>query len=440
MNKIFKTNTPYISTVLLLLSALASISAHAQEEENICRTPGVALVYFNGVNTTPSGANRAKEELKRIYGEQSESGDIIRYEILYNYSDGLEDFVETFEQRFLEQEELLAGRFELFFEAIKGNGPWLSTITETISSAAGILDGILDLSQAAIVQRLTTQLGNPPTAVNYEEHKSRIDSWILEGYKLLFVAHSQGNLFANASYNYAKTKTSEESIKIVHVAPASPELNGEHTLAARDLVINGLRLGGSAPEMTNYIPGYLFRQEGVNGQKDVLGHGFLEIYINPNLSTAARIKGHVDSALASLITPPAEASTGFFTATLTWNGPGDVDLHVFEPGDSHVYHRAVSGASGFLDINNTEANGPEHYYATCDTNTLQTGTYQIHIANYDAADGKTATVQIASLNDGVLGTKSVVLGKSTGDNPGYLIFNVEVTKNEDTNKFSISIN
>jgi len=439
VNNIIKKTISHTTTIFLIVYGLVSIPVHAQDEVNICRETGVALVFFNGVNTTPSGANRAREELKRIHGEQSENGDEIRYEVLYNYSDGFEDFVETFDQRLIEQEGLLEGRFELFFESMRGGGPWWTAITETVSSAAGIRDGLLELYQAAAIRQLTTLLGNPPTEVNYSEHRTRIDNWVLEGYKLLFVAHSQGNLFANAAYDYALKKTTADSVKVVHVAPASPSLNGSHTLADLDLVINGLRLVGSVPSITDNLPGYLLRLAGVNGQKDILGHGFLEIYLNPSLSTAARVKGHIDSALASLIAPPVEASSGFFTATLTWNGSGDVDLHAFEPGGSHVYYRALSGVSGYLDVDNTVADGPEHYYATCDSSNLQTGIYQISIANYDAADGKTATVQIASWNDGVLGTKSIVLGPSTGDNPVYSLFSVEVTQDEDTNKFAVSI-
>jgi hypothetical protein len=425
--------------VLLIFSFVLSVSTQAETETNICRDTGVAFVFFNGVKTTPSGANRAKEEFKRIHGDKFTNGDEIRYEVLYNYSSGFEDFVETFEQRLREQEGLLEGRFELFFEALNGEGPWWSKIIETVSSAADILGGFVDWYQATVIQKLTTLFGNPPTMVNYAEHKSRIDNWILEGKKLLFVAHSQGNLFVNAAYNYALTKTTADSVKVVHIAPASPSLNGSHTLADLDLVINGLRAFGSVPDITDYIPGYLLRPAGVNGKKDILGHGLLEIYINQRLVISSRVKDHINTALDSLIAPPAQASSGFFTTTLTWNGSGDVDLHTFEPNGSQVYYRTMNGTSGYLDVDNTVADGPEHYYASCDSTTLQTGIYRVAIANYDRADGRKATVQVASWNDGVLGTKSVTLGSSTGDNPTYSLFNIVVTKNEQTGKYSISI-
>ena len=77
------------------------------------------------------------------------------------------------------------------------------------------------------------------------------------GSKLLFVSHSQGNLFANQAYNYAESDIGSDSVKTVHIAPAYITLNGEHTLADLDLVINSLRLqGGSVPSITNGIPEY----------------------------------------------------------------------------------------------------------------------------------------------------------------------------------------
>ena len=204
-------------------------SAYAATETNLCRDTGVAFVFFNGVQTTKPQAEIAKQELKRIHGEQSAQGDAIKYEVLYNYSNGFEDFVETFEQRLKEQEGLLEGRFELFFEALQGGGTWWSKIIDSITSAAGILNGFVDWYKAAAINNLTTLLGNPPTTSNYVEHRTRIDNWVLEGKKILFVAHSQGNLFANAAYNYALTKITSDSVKVVHIAPASPTLSGEHT-------------------------------------------------------------------------------------------------------------------------------------------------------------------------------------------------------------------
>lgn len=438
VSNFFKNSSCSLLALIFSISGAAN-SAQAATETNICRDTGIAFAFFNGVQTTKLQAEIAKQELKRIHGEQSAQGDVIKYEVLYNYSNGFEDFVETFEQRLREQEGLLEGRFELFFEALQGGGSWWSRIIDTVASAAGILNGFVDWYKAAAISNLTTLLSNPPTISNYAEHRTRIDNWILEGKKIVFVAHSQGNLFANAAYNYALTKTSPASVKVVHIAPASPTLNGEHTLADLDLVINGLRAVGTVSSITDYIPGYLLRPAGTNGQKDTLGHGLLEIYINQNLAIASRVKSQINSAMAALVAPPVQATSGFFTATLTWDGSGDVDLHTFEPSGSHVYYNSFAGVSGYLDVDNTAANGPEHYYASCDSSKLQAGTYRIAIANFARAEARTATVQVASWSDGVLGTKSVTLGGATGNNPAYSMFNVVVTKNDQTGKYSVSL-
>lgn len=431
-----------LSGSLLAAFALAfNPTLHAQmpPEDNLCTDTGIAFVFFNGVQTTVREANRANGELARIHGYANDEGDEIAYEVAYNYTEGFGDFIETFEQRLLEQDSELHGRFELFFESLRGDGPWWSIIGHALPQLVDIRDSWIDWNQAAIVQRLTSLFGSPPTEVNYAEHRVRIDNWIVEGKKLLFVAHSQGNLFANAAFGYASSQLPADAVKLVHIAPASPSLNGPHSLADLDLVINGLRVAGTVAPITDNIPGYLLRPAGVNGQKDILGHGLLEIYINQQLSIASRVKNHIDSALNSLVAPPAEASSGFFTATLTWNGSGDVDLHVHEPGGAHVYYSSMTGSSGFLDVDNTVANGPEHYYASCEAGRLQVGTYRVSVANYARATGRTATVQIASWEDGVLGTQAVTVAGPTGSTPGYTLFNVQIEQNPETGKFSASL-
>lgn len=439
MNKLVSKLLSAVLSLSIALLAPAKAFAQASDDSNVCQAD-VAFFFFNGVQTTEAQADKALDVLKSIHGTRATgTGDRVRYETLYNYSAGFEDFVETFEQRLSEQSGLLEGRFELFFEALHGGGAWWSSIVNTVSSAASILEGIADWYRAAAIRQLTTLLANPPTLANYAEHRTRIDNMILEGRKLLFVAHSQGNLFANSAYNYAVSQVGSDSVKVVHIGPASPTLSGPYTLANLDLVINGLRIVGTVPDITSNILGYLLRPPGVNGQTDILGHGLLEIYINQALDISQRVKGQINNALTTLIAPPVRATSGFFTTTLTWDGSGDVDLHTFEPGGAHVYFITKRSSAGFLDVDNTVANGPEHYYASCDKTKLLEGTYRVELANFARATGRMATVQIASWSDGVLGTKSVVLGDVTGQIPAYPMFSVVVKKNQETGHFTVKL-
>ncbi|MDE1951043.1 MAG: hypothetical protein KGI35_20695 [Burkholderiales bacterium] len=137
------------------------------------------------------------------------------------------------------------------------------------------------------------------------------------------------------------------------------------------------------------------------------------------------------TALDALTTPSSTASHGFFTVTLTWDGGGDVDLHTFEPTGSHVYYASKSGQSGMLDVDNTVANGPEHYYASCDATKLATGTYAIGINNYARATGRTATVQVSFAQGGQPLTRSLDVGPergSGGNGTPIPVMNVVVSK------------
>lgn len=279
---------------VLALSPLCVIA------EESCKA-GVVFGFFNGVQTTEQLAKFvAHRQLMELYGATTPGGEPITYELFYNDTEGFADFVETFEQRLQEHGGLLAGRFELFFSAAKGEGRWWDALIAAVPLLKDALGGVFDLIRAAAIQKLTHGLGDPNSVVVSERHKAQIGQWVSRQKGLLFLAHSQGNLFVNLAYAHALTLTDAGSVRVVHVAPASPTLSGPHALADKDLVINGLRLVGAVAPNTDRIPGYAERPPGLNGERDLIGHGLLEIYLNPALSTAARTHEQVRVAISEL--------------------------------------------------------------------------------------------------------------------------------------------
>lgn len=155
-----------------------------------------------------------------------------------------------------------------------------------------------------IVAKLLSLFRTPPTALDYAEHRARIDQFIAAGNKLLFVAHSQGNLFAVPAYDYAVSKTKQSAIRAVHIAPASPMLRGPHILADGDLVIWALgKSGGTIASVTDQIPPYAQRPADEDGHTDMLGHGISEIYMNQRLDISKSVKNAINTALAEMIAP-----------------------------------------------------------------------------------------------------------------------------------------
>jgi hypothetical protein len=187
---------------------------------------------------------------------------------------------------------------------------------------------------------LTRGLGDPSLAAVSQRHREQIDRWTAQDRKLLLFAHSQGNLFVNAAYAHALGRTDAASVRVVHVAPASPTLSGRHTLADKDFVINGLRATGLVAPNTDIIIGYAARSAGVNGRRDPLGQGLLEIYLNGKLSTSTRLATDVQHALAELDAAPRKPWPPYPGFVEPAGRPGDAPSII--PGQDEVSQSIVA--------------------------------------------------------------------------------------------------
>ena len=107
---------------------------------------------------------------------------------------------------------------------------------------------------------------------------------------------------------------------------------------------------------------------------------------------------------------------------------------------AHVYYSEKTGAAGVLDVDIAVADGPEHYYASCDSTLLEAGDYRIGINNYRGATGRTATVQVASYENGVILSKSLDVGSelgSAGNASPIPVCTVSVSK-DDAGHFTVT--
>ena len=423
----------------IAFTSAAPVAAQQVATPSSCASGGLLFGFFNGVMNTQLMARTSLDIFRGIYGSTSPQGAPIRYEVFYNETEGFSDLVEVFEQRLNEHGGAIAGRFELFFSALQGGGPWWETIIEAAPALGDILDSFVAWLASIIPATLTKMMGSPSLLTTQAEHRTRLDNGSLEGRKMLLVAHSQGNLFLNSALQYASTRIPSTSIQGIHIAPASSVGNRPHVLADKDVVINALRLVGSVPGITDNIPPILERTPGLNGLKDAKGHGLLEIYLHPGHQTASKIHGHIMGAFSKLQAAPSQATSGFFTATMTWNGPGIVDLHVMEPSGTHVYFENARGQSGRMAFINKTGNTQDQYIANCDTTQLAEGKYSFSLANYGGAQGSSASVQIASNAEGVLGTRTVTMGPATLTTPSIKVLDVTVAKDPRTGRMTARI-
>src|SRR5207253_8521476 len=201
-----------------------------------------------------------------------------------NPTEGLfDDLAESFKQKERETPEV-RDRWELFWTDVKHLAALLGWKEEVAAVTLKWFaeDLIREANPDPIVDSMVSRLINTIKS---------------ERKKVLAIAHSQGNLFVNSVFDGVHKVVPTESIKVVHVAPASGTLRGPYTLADIDNIIRGVSLIGPTPTPNVHLDASVFGLQ---------GHNFLSVYMNnafPNLARQ-QIVADINSQLAALQDPP----------------------------------------------------------------------------------------------------------------------------------------
>ncbi|ELK8590239.1 TPA: hypothetical protein RQJ54_002438 [Vibrio vulnificus] len=281
---------------------------------NNCKVDGYTIGFFNGVATSRRDAKLGLSKIINTLAIQQYRGQPVEYALFYNDSnykergiDVLADFAETFDQRTNELEQKQFERWEAFWDVVSGrnNSPIIKKIDSLVKGFLAFVNDTLSRGINEIIHEFLEGLASlAGSDINTDEvrmkHRLRNDSQTWQGKKLIYLAHSQGNLWVNESFHYVNQRLGydETNIKVIHIAPASPTLNGDYILSDKDHVINGLNFTGigSVPFPNISIP---------TSDQDSLGHGLVEIYLT-NQQTKQMIKDAVDKALDSVKSPAME--------------------------------------------------------------------------------------------------------------------------------------
>lgn len=370
---------------------------------NACQPYHYVLGFFNGVWNLPDDANQSALALREVWQETRfaptrHSGPAL--EVFYNQSGlrrgrsgALEDLVEVFAQRSRELNSLLAKEWERFWDLLEHDGaealPWQG------SAAVSLLRHLRDSAWANYVRWSSSWWAQPPTPQDYAHHQARITALHLQGKALYLTAHSQGNFFMQRLLQDPLALQHYPQVKALHLAPPLAHTQHPYVLSGNDAVIRalfnatpGARL---APNLS--IP---------YSARDPSGHALLDTYLDPARIGRQAVRNAMQSAQQHFPPPTAKAAPGWLTATLVWDQPADLDLHVTEPDGQRVFYGRRSGNSGHLDLDDRIGTGPEHYHLSCDLSRVQAGRYIIAVNPYALSAPRTARLQIASLHHGVL--------------------------------------
>lgn len=385
----------YLFSLFLAYALSFPVVVHGADGR-ICQ-PGVYVVFGNGVWNDEESADSSRRLLTRrlesaIAGTALEG--IITYATAYNPSEGtLADLLETFEQN-------AQTDYSQFWRYLAGLDILPDFLQDKLIEIANEVD-------AAVVQ------SNPAV----QDHIEKYNAFLSEGKKVVLVAHSQGNLFANIAY-LGIDSSYLNGFGIVSVGNPDNYVagGGPYTTLEEDIIITNVP-GSLPPNLDNFF--------GIN-LNDLTGHTFADSYMAPGRQAESKILNDTISSINGLSYPSTSLSPGIITATLTWGSNPDLDLHVFEPNGTHVYYANLTGISGYLDLDDVTGYGPEHYYVSCDT--IETGTYRIGVNYYYGYSPETGTVtlqagdQIRSRDH----TFTEWLGSAGNANP-YIMFDLLVT-------------
>lgn len=285
-----------------------------QVEATLVMQPEIVVGFFNGVGNTRKAARSSMNRLEVEFGSQYKETPL-KYAQFYNQTacgEGvtgklscLEDVAEVFEQRSEELGGVFSQRWETFWDLLAGRHRQAHSFTgrlvELLGDGGNALLQWLDASFNAVLNqlmrdtlKLLTLFKDSPTYENRANHMERLWRHADEGHGLLLVAHSQGNLFVNSAFDALKAFKPQARAQVVHVAPASPTLRGDHVLADIDLVINALRVSGinTVPDSNVALP---------MSKADPSGHGFEPTYLDKSRAAHARTRNLLVQSLDVLV-------------------------------------------------------------------------------------------------------------------------------------------
>lgn len=266
--------------------------------------------FFNGVWNTRDQANDGLKELElqatSVKGKQN-----LKFELFYNQTgsrtgstsglSALQDLAEVFDQRSRELDGVLSNRWETFWDITSaqhasvnsGIGALLRLLGSKASDLASLVDSIFNATLNRIVAEFARRLSDPPTSADLAAHNAKLQKYAEDGYPVVLIAHSQGNLFVNSAFDTLRRSKPDAPAKVVHIAPASPTLRGDYALANIDLVINGLRLLGASS-----VPAINLTM--VSNVNDISGHTLIGTYLDATRAALERIKSMIKAALESV--------------------------------------------------------------------------------------------------------------------------------------------
>ncbi|SDU66638.1 hypothetical protein [Desulfobacula phenolica] len=252
-----------------------------------CEDEKVRVYFGNGVFNHEKDAKEGLEALHELLDKVNIQGDLkgkILCEISYNPTDGIRDLYET-----AKQTHDLA--WSAFWRILGGIDSMPNFIQDGLKTISARFDENMVKSYPSI-----------------QKHIEKYNEDLCQGDKVVVVAHSQGNLYANIAYKGINENVID-GFGIVSVANPSWYVAGDdsnqfYTTIDEDLIIGFLP--GALRSNVNNFPGL--------NLDDLSGHMFIKSYLVQDLEAESRILDQIITKICNLEWPDGSC-TQYLLAT-----------------------------------------------------------------------------------------------------------------------------
>lgn len=285
-----------------LCLCVSLIPAPARADDCISTPATIDIAFINGVLVSPTEYQDNKTRVQREYGPIYTDSDgrqhLVNYPDYYNPTEGVGDLLELLEQ-LNQQVPGWRNRVEVFYARVLG-----ATLLPPYMYRPDLNPILLALGASLYSATLTKDPG-PLT----QELAAKTRNLVDDHHRVLMIAHSQGNMFANAistSVEAHLQQTGDESaFRVVHVAPPAPidELQHRYVTIKTDEVIKAARLLGSqAPKGTHDYP-HLTQILALLTAKivELMGHDFVHNYMDAPQAPYQGIRAYMDADMKTLV-------------------------------------------------------------------------------------------------------------------------------------------
>ena len=200
-------------------------------------------------------------------------------------------------------------------------------------------------------------MNNIQANYNTDWHKQFVGKQIKAGKKVVLVSHGQGAIYSNKIYDLLSAGQ-QSSVGLVYTAPyANSMADGltNYMSNPADVVLTSITAVATATNLISVPLSPNMQSTSFNSSFDSGYNHDFQGYVQSYISQFSQL---IISAKNRITQPTTILGKGPITIQLVWDNQPDVDMHVFEPNNVHVFYQNRNGVVGTLQLDATSGYGP----------------------------------------------------------------------------------